>query len=80
METVKITHDVEIPYARGEIRNDIHEFLDSGHVNMKLECADKHESLRVYQRVAAAKKSEKLPIRIVKSANDIYVLREGDKG
>ena len=79
METVKIKHDVEIPYARGQIRNDIHEFLDSGHENMKLECADKLESRRVYQRVMVAKRVEKLPIRIVKSANDIYVLREGDK-
>lgn len=76
---MKIRHDVGVPKReRGEVATAIDEFVKSSHDNMKLECEDGTEAKRVYNAALYTVRVRELPVKVMKSTNDIYVVKEGE--
>ena len=78
---MKIKRNVEIPKnignsALGETSLALLDFVDSDDVNMKYECEDKREASRIYSTASGTARRMKLPVRITRSMNDVYVIRE----
>lgn len=75
---MKIKRNVEVPKPKrnGEVRQAIVDFVESNDINMKLECGGKQEANRVYSSAKNIEKSSGLPIKVMRSFNDIYVIRK----
>jgi len=81
---MNIKKNVEVPTnigreRLGEISLAIVEFCESDDVNVKFECGGKEEAARVYNTSCAFVRSRKLPIKVQKSMNDIYIVRKADE-
>lgn len=78
---MKIIKNVEAPTRRdryGEVTTAILDFIDSTDKNIKFECENKDEARRVYSSAGGAVRTMNLPVRVMKSALDIYVVRKAD--
>lgn len=81
---MNIKRNVEIPTnigrsKLGETSLAVVEFLKSGDTNIKFECESSKEANTVYSTVSGTVKRLKLPAKVIKSMNDIYVVRKEDK-
>ena len=76
---MKILRNVEAPNRRdryGEVTVAILDFVESSDVNIKFECESKEEAKKVYSSAGGAARTMKLPVKVMKSGNDIYVVRK----
>ena len=73
---MRITRNVETPVVRAVVKEEILNFVDSNDINMKIECEDNKEAKTLYQTANYMVSSKNLPIRVMKSGNDIYILRK----
>ena len=78
---MKIQRNVEVPKnigrgKLGEVSLALVEFYESEDANMKFECENKSEANRVQSTLAGRVKVMNLPVKVMRSANDIYVVRK----
>ena len=78
---MKIHKNVEVPKnigrgKLGEVSLALVEFVESDDANIKFECGGKEEANRVYSTLCTRAKTSHLPVKIVRSMNDIYVVRK----
>ena len=74
---MRITRNVEAPdIVRAVVKEEILNFVDSNDINMKIECEDNKEAKTLYHTANYMVSSKNLPIRVMKSGNDIYILRK----
>ena len=78
---MKITKNVEMPTnigrkRLGESSLALMEFWENGDKNIKFECESKREANAVYSTVFGTAKRYGLDVKLIKSMNDIYVVRK----
>lgn len=78
---MKIKKNVEMPKnvgraKLGEASLALVEFVNSEDTNMKYECGGKEEASRIYSTISGTAKRMKLPVKVMRSVNDIYVIRK----
>ena len=86
---MKIQRNVEVPknIGRGKLGEvslmvkptcfvALVEFYESEDANMKFECESKEEANIVHSTLAGRVKATNLPVKVMRSANDIYVVRK----
>ncbi len=76
---MKILRNVEAPNKRDrycEVTVAILDFIESSDKNIKFECDDKDEAKKVYSSAGGAARMMNLPVKVMKSGNDIYVVRK----
>lgn len=78
---MKIIKNVEAPTKRerfGEVTTAILDFIKSDDQNIKFECEDKLEARKVYSCAGGAVRTHGYPVKVIKSGNDIYVVRKAE--
>lgn len=79
---MKILKNVEVRKGMGRRRSEtalaIVDFVDSEDTNLKFECDNKDEARRIYRNALSFVHTNDYPIKVIKSANDIYVVRTED--
>ena len=77
---MKIKKNVESPnLGMGrycEASTAILDFIESDDINLKFECGGKEEAKRIYGTVNSFVRVKKLPVKVTKSMNDIYITRK----
>ena len=78
---MKIQRNVDVPNNIGRTRLGeaslaLVEFVNSDDANIKYECGGKEEANRVYSTLSGTIKKRGLPVKIMRSMNDIYVIRK----
>jgi len=78
---MKIKKNVEMPTnigrnRLGESSLALMEFWENGDKNIKFECESKREANAVYSTVFSTAKRYGLDVKLIKSMNDIYVVRK----
>jgi hypothetical protein len=81
---MKIQKNVNVPRnigrnKMGEVSLALIEFVESEDTNMKFECGGKAEADRVYSTLSTRMRASNLPVKVMRSMNDIYVIRKEDK-
>lgn len=79
---MKIVKNVEVRKGMGRRRSDVSlaivDLVGSEDTNLKFECGNKDEARRIYQNALSFAKAHDYPLKVIKSANDIYVVRKED--
>lgn len=79
---MKILKNVEVRKGMGRRRSEVSlaiiDFVGSEDTNLKFECGNKEEARRIYQTALSFLRAHDYPLKAIKSANDIYVLRTED--
>jgi hypothetical protein len=79
---MKILKNVEARKGMGRRRSEVAlaivDFVGSEDKNLKFECDNKDEARRIYQNALSFVNAHDYPLKAIKSANDIYVLRTED--
>lgn len=78
---MKIQRNVEVPKnigrgKLGDVSLALVEFYESEDMNLKFECESKEEANRVQSTLAGRVKATNLPVKVMRSMNDIYVVRK----
>ena len=78
---MKIKKNVEVPTnigrsRLGKLNLAVKEFAESEDANMKFECDDPKEAVRVYSTVSGFVNRYHMNLRVTKSMNDVYVVRK----
>ena len=81
---MKIQKNVDVPRnigrnKLGEVSLALIEFVESEDTNMKFECGGKAEADRVYSTLSTRMRTSNLPVKVMRSMNDIYVIRKEGK-
>ena len=81
---MKIQKNVDVPRnigrnKLGEVSLALIEFVESEDTNMMFECGGKAEADRVYSTLSTRIRTSNLPVKVMRSMNDIYVIRKEGK-
>lgn len=79
---MKILKNVDVRKGMGRRRSEVAlaiiDFVGSEDTNLKFECDNKDEAKRIYQNALSFVSAHDYPLKAIKSANDIYVVRTED--
>lgn len=79
---MKVKYNVNVPKVYreyGEVSKAIMAFIESDNANLKFECENAKEAASIYSSARTATAPGKIPAKVMRRGNDIYVLRKGDK-